>query len=283
KRSKKGIKMIKKLIRGLIVSGTICLLGVMPAIATQYSYIDIAKSKIGSIEIKKFNEAPELKVEVAAGELPSVEKRLPEEPLVLKPVEEIGQYGGKWRWPRIKPNELGAFLDYYAMERLVRYSPDFKKVFPNVAKDFKWSEDGKTVTFYLRKGMKWSDGVPFTADDFMFWYEDIILNDELTPAKPDLLKVAEELGKMEKIDDYTFKISFAKPYGAFTEKLAGWWVPFLRAPKHYLKQFHPKYTPIEEIEKQMKKEGFDTWVNLFYHHYGALRNDPKLPVITAWQ
>jgi len=273
--------VIRKLMRRLIASGTICLLGVIPVVAGQYSYIDISKSEIGSIEIKEFNEAPELRVKVAAGEIPSVEKRLPEEPLVVEPAEEIGEYGGTWRWMRVSPNELWAFFEYEAKENLVRYSPDFKKIFPNVAKDFKWSEDGKTVTFYLRKGMKWSDGAPFTADDFVFWYEDIILNDELTPAKPGWLRVGKELGKLEKIDAYTFKITFAQPYGVFTEKLSGWWAPLLYAPKHYLKQFHPKYTPMEKIKEMMKKEGFDRWTALFGSK-NTRHDNPELPVITAW-
>ena len=263
----------------MLLIGTLSLLGIVPALAQEVYNLKEYEQLIG----KKltFQEAPELRVKVAAGELPPVEKRLPEEPLVVKPAEEIGQYGGTWRWPRIRSNELWAFFSYEAGEFLVRYSPDFKKVVPNVAKDFKWSKDAKTVTFYLRKGMKWSDGAPFTADDFVFWYKDIILNDQLTPAKPAWLKVGGELGKLEKINEYTFKISFTQPYGFLTEKLSGWWAPNLYAPKHYLKQFHPKYTSMDKIKKEMKKEGFDTWIDLF-ESKNTIQDNPNLPVITAW-
>ena len=61
----------------VVLSGAICLAMATSAIALKY------------------NEAPMLKVKVAAGELPPVEKRLPEDVLVVKPVEEIGQYGGQ--------------------------------------------------------------------------------------------------------------------------------------------------------------------------------------------
>lgn len=273
--------MIRKLIQGLLVGGVISLLVVISAVAAQYSYLDLSTSKIGSIEINKFNEAPDLKVKVATGELPSVEKRLPEEPLVVEPVEEIGQYGGAWKDVHLGRLDL-AGPPYIVAEYLLRYSPDFTKIVPNVAKDFKWNEDSKSVTFFLRKGMKWSDGEPFTADDFVFWYEDIVLNDELTPVKPADLQIGGELGRLEKIDDYTIKLSFSEPFGLFTEKLAGWWAPLMYAPKHYLEQFHPKYTSMEKIEKMMKKEGFGTWMDLFAVKNKLYDNPGELPVIDAW-
>ena len=55
------------------------------------------------------------------------------------------------------------------------------KIIPLLAKDWKVSDDGKTMTLYLRKGAKWSDGTPFTADAFVFWYEDIYLNKDIVP------------------------------------------------------------------------------------------------------
>jgi len=238
----------------------------MPAISAQYSYFDLKTGETNSVEIKKFNESPILRSKVAAGELLPVEERISEEPLVVKPVEEIGQYGGVWR--RVYLGSSDIYGSYYLFpEHLIRhfYSPDRTRVFivTNLAKDWEMSENGKTFTFYLREGMKWSDGAPFTADDFVFWYEDIVLNDELTTVRPGWLKAGGELGKLEKIDDYTVRFSFSTCYNVFVERLAGWGAPLVYAPKHCLKQFHPKYTSMNEINKMMKKESFTIWVDLF--------------------
>jgi len=276
--------MVKKLIKVLLVSGIVCLLGVIPAVARQYKYVDLDTCEIGSVEIERFNEAPELRTKVAAGELPPVEKRLPEEPLVVKPIEEIGQYGGIWYDAWMGAKDRGS--SWYSMrETLITWNNDFTGYLPDVAKDWKVSEDGKTYTFYLRKGMKWSDGAPFTADDFVFWYEDIILNDELTPVKPGWLMAGGELGKLEKIDDYTIKFSFAAPYGTFLD--LHYRQPVPAAPKHYLKRFHPKYTSMDEIKKAMEKEGYDRWADLFAYIAGGVGgqpyyNTPGTPQITAW-
>jgi len=272
----KEIRMIKKL-AVIFLSGAICLWGVIPVLAAQY--IDLSTCKIGSIKVEKFNEAPMLRVKVAAGELPSVEKRLPEEPLVVKPVEEIGQYGGVWRLVHMGTVDIGGRA-YHLNEHLVCWNSDFTGFIPNVAKSWEFSKDGKNITFYLRKGMKWSDGVPFTADDFVFWYKDIILNNDLNPLKPGWLKIGGELGKLEKIDNYTIRFSFAEPYGTILEQLAGTWnIPY--APEHYLKQFHPKYTSMDKIKEMMKKEGFTLWIDLFSaknQHF----NNPGCPQIDAW-
>ncbi len=83
--------------------------------------------------------------------------------------------------------------------------------------------------------MKWSDGQPFTADDFVWWYENWVLNDELSPSKPSWMKPGGELGKVEKIDDTTVKFTFMAANGLFLFSLANT-QPFL--PGHYLEQFH---------------------------------------------
>lgn len=242
--------------------------------------------KISGKKITKFNEAPVLKARVSSGELPPVEERITSEPLVLKPVEEIGQYGGVLRDVGLGARD--SYSPWYTLrETLICWSRDFTHFVPDVAKAWKVSEDAKTFTFYLRKGMKWSDGAPFTAGDFIFWYEDIILNDETTPVKPGWLSAGGKLGKLEKVNDYTIRFSFTTPYGTFLDLQHRLGVP--AAPKHYLKQFHPKYTPMEQIRKEMKKEGFDRWADLFnYKTTGYLHisqtnySTPGTPQITAW-
>ena len=271
--------MIRKLtVISLVVS--LCLMGVIPALA-QKTYPTLTDyEKLTGEKIEKFYEAPELRIEVAKGTLPPVEERLPEEPVVIEPVEEIGQYGGTWHRVALSPGDtcLDSRMGY---ESLVQWTPDAKDVEPGIAKSWKISEEGKVFTFYLRKGMKWSDGKPFTADDFLFWYEDILLNKELTPVFPGWLKVGGEPVKIEKVNDYTIKFQFVKPYGLFLQMLA-FNGPFCGAPKHYLKQFHPKYMSKERLEKLTKEAGFESWYQLFLAKNNLYTN-PELPTIRPWK
>ena len=150
---------------------------------------------------------------VKAGELPPVEERLPDEPLVVEPVERMGIYGGEWRTALLGASDtswLGRTIGY---DNLVRWDVEFEKVIPNVAGSFEASEDAREYTFRLRPGMKWSDGEPFTADDIVFAMNDVLNNEELYPAP--LFP-----GEAEKIDDYTVRISLEKPDGLFLKKQA---------------------------------------------------------------
>lgn len=254
--------MVKK-IEVIFLSAVICLVTAASAIAMEYK------------------EAPELRTKVAAGKLPSVEERLPEEPLVIEPVEEIGQYGGTWHNAVRGANDAGNLLGCMLVEHMIFWNLDFTKLEPGIAKDWKVSKDAKSIIFYLRKGMKWSDGAPLTADDFVFWWNDIASNKSLSPAIPRGLSIGGEMGKIEKIDDYTFKLSFIKPYGMFPQFLADNYPPAMRAPKHYLKQFHSKYTSTDRLKELMKKEGYGTWMDLF----GAKNtpwDNPELPTIQAF-
>ena len=102
--------------------------------------------------------------------------------MVVKPNAKIGQYGGRWRSGLLGRSDTAWLGRTMGNDTLLRWAPDLKSVVPNVAQKWEISPDGKEFTFYLRKGMKWSDGSPFTVDDFVYWYEDVIMNDELTKA-----------------------------------------------------------------------------------------------------
>ena len=277
--------MIKKLVV-VLLTGVICLLGVTSALAWEvslevYNTPEDYEAATGN-KIEKFDEAPEFRVKVAAGELPPVEERLPKDFIVIKPEEEIGQYGGTFRTYAVEHRMFMRF----AGEGLTTWSPDGQGMIPNVVKDWEYSEDNKSITFFLREGLRWSDGVPFTADDILFWYEDIILNDSLTPVTPNMYLRGGEVGTLKKVDDYTVKFTFAKPYALFTTYLGSWAGPNWQAltPKHYLEQFHPEYTPMEEIEKAMEEEGFSSWIDFFGHMntspWGFM--NPERPVLGAW-
>lgn len=232
-------------------------------------------------KIARFNEAPMLADLVKEGKLPPVDKRLPQEPLVVTPVEEIGQYGGIWRRAAVGVNDVGIINSRITYENLVRWSADGKKVIPNVATKWAVSDGGKTFTIYLRKGIKWSDGHPFTADDIIFWYKEVILNKDLTPTFPTWLTVDGKPGKVEKIDDYTVVFKFDAPYGLFMQMLAGPnALAITQHPAHYLKQFHINYVSKEELEKKVKEAGFQLWHQLYWNKQSW--QNPDCPRIWAW-
>jgi len=210
----------------------------------------VALTGIHGAQAAEYKEAPELAEMVKAGKLPPVEERLPENPIVVQPIESIGQYGGTWHrgWRGIKDFHCYGRIVYETMLRWPRDAKD--PVQPGLAEKWEWSDEGKTLTLSLRKGLKWSDGAPFTVDDIIFWWEDIELDENITKAPHAEWMVGGEPMKLEKVDDTTIKLKFTAPNGlAETVGLAfhgnQWPLGFERfgffAPRHYLEQFHPKY------------------------------------------
>ncbi len=217
----------------------------------------------------EYNEAPMLAEMVAAGELPPVDERLPEEPLVEEVVDEIGQYGGILRRGFLGPSDHNNYTRV-VYDALVRHAPDGSEVIPHVAQGWESNEDFSAWTVFLREGMKWSDGEPFTADDIMFWYEHILLNEDLTPSVP-VWMVNEDgsVATVEKVDDYTVRWVFNRPNTAFLLDLANKdgadaaISNLAFAPAHYLQQFHPAFTDEAELQARVEERGFETWTELF--------------------
>jgi peptide/nickel transport system substrate-binding protein len=244
----------------------------------------------------EFNEAPMLKAMVEAGTLPPLAERLPprEELLVIQPVHEIGKYGGMWRRGFTGPADGQNGHRVAGGDRFVFWDADeFPKVVPNLARGWEISPDGTQITIFMRKGAKWSDGAPFTADDVMFWYEHMYQNEELVPVRSPFFNL-DEGATLEKVDDYTIKFTFPFANSLFLEVLGssvnvfGGHAIFGEtalggyAPAHYLKQFHPAFANADELKALVEKEGFDNWVNLFKHKNTWQRN-PELPVLTPWK
>lgn len=225
----------------------------------------------------QYNQAPMLEALVASGQLPPIEERLPLEPAVVTPVEEIGQYGGTWRRLHLGPSD-GANVARINVDRFLFWSMDGAEVRPFVARDWDINDEGTRITFYLREGMRWSDGHPFTADDILFWWEDIIGNDELAPVKPSWMRIDGELGNVVKIDDYTVEFVFASPYPLIVEWLAN---AIVYSPKHYMRQFHPNYTELDVLQAQAAAADYENWWQHF-NFMNAPVNNPERPVITPW-
>jgi peptide/nickel transport system substrate-binding protein len=233
-----------------------------------------------------YKEAPALAELVQAGELPPVEERLPANPMVVPVVESIGTYGGTWRTALLGGEDGAWQVRTMGYENLVRWTPEWDGWIPNVAESYEVSEDSREFTFKLREGMRWSDGEPYTADDIMFWYEDVFLNPELTPNKQAWLMSGDEPVVVEKLGDYEVKFRFAEPNGIFLRGLAD--VRGVRVnahPRHYFEQFHPKYNP--NVDELVREAGVIDWAALFTLKGGGSNDDVRwwnreLPTLNGW-
>ena len=208
----------------------------------------------------KFNGNPLFADKESSGALQPVDKRLPEEPLVVLPYNEIGKYGGKLKGLSISYESGTTEIMAWRQANLVRFSDDLSTIVPNVAKSWKWNKDFTEITFSLRKGHKWSDGEPFNADDIVFYINDILLNKDIHKVIPSPWNAA--VPSVEKINDVTVKIKFENAFPGFLYYLGGNGSTFdAFAPKHFLKKYHIKYNP--NANKEAIAAGYDNWVQQF--------------------
>ncbi len=245
----------------------------------------------------QYNEAPMLRDLVAAGELPPVDERLPKNPRVLTPLEEVGEYGGTWRraykgvsdrWGPTKIMEEMA-IEWDAPD------PDTINVVPNYISGWEQNEDASEFTFTLREGLKWSDGQPFTTKDVQFWYEWIYLPGELS-GRQEYYTLGGTPMELEVVDEITWTVRFPEPnpllpitIAKSTGGLPGG--PTMAAPEHYLSQFIPDHENAnqEMIDAALQEHGVSTWQELF-GQAGNLQgpiafwfSNPDMPVINAWR
>jgi peptide/nickel transport system substrate-binding protein len=233
----------------------------------------------------KYKEAPALAEQVKAGKLPPVEQRLPDEPLVVPVAEKVGEYGGVWRRAFLGPADSNNYVRV-VYDGLFRFTPDGAEIEPKIAAGAKSSGDFKVWTILLRKGARWSDGAPFTADDIMFWYRDVLLNKDLMPSLPSWIRNADRTpAKAAKVDDYTVRFTYNEPATLFLTEVANQDGPDLGyamfLPAHHLKKFHPAYTAKEEVDRLAQAAGFKTWTELFAAKATPTQN-PERPTMAAW-
>jgi alpha-galactoside transport system substrate-binding protein len=219
-------------------------------------------------KLDKYSEPEYIAAAVKAGTLPPVEQRLPETPQVIPNSffsDGAGEYGGVLRDVWAAPTEgwnyaAGVSQGWFGIEAIVQepllmtgpiwLRSDKLEPVPNLAMSWEWSSDGKSLTMPLVKGIKWSDGQPFTADDVLFTWNDVILDPGVVKAwtKRSAWQIDGKDINLEKVDDYTIKWTFPieKPaYKLFDMNELTWSV----APSHVLKPFHPKYTPSSDYQK----------------------------------
>ncbi|HUU23156.1 MAG TPA: ABC transporter substrate-binding protein [Phycisphaerae bacterium] len=193
------------------------------------------------------NEAPMLAKRVAEGRLPPLSQRLPERPLVARHdyagYEGPGRYGGTWRRFDTNP-QFASWKMVGGYAPLVRWRFDCLGLEPGLAESWQYNDDGTALTLHLRKGLKWSDGHPYTSADFAFFYE-LCLRNEAQLIPPVWCLVGGKPMAVETPDETTIVMKFAGPNWLVPLWLAtGFWEnEKYNIPKHYMVQFHPRYNP----------------------------------------
>ncbi|HWA42043.1 MAG TPA: ABC transporter substrate-binding protein [Hypericibacter adhaerens] len=227
-----------------------------------------------------YSDSPWFADKIASGDLPPVNQRLPEDPAVAN-MSEAGRYGGDLTMLMGSAKDTRMMV-VYSYARLVGYDRDFKIV-ADIAESYD-VEDGRIFTFHLRKGMKWSDGKPFDAEDFRYWWEDVANNQELSPTgPPSVLSVDGEWPKVEFPDKYTVRYSWSKPNADFLPALAGTTPLYIYRPSHYLKKFHVKYADAADLAQKVQEAQQPSWAALHNRRDNMYKNDnPKQPTLDPW-
>lgn len=234
-----------------------------------------------------FVEAPMLAEQVAAGTLPPVNERLPLNPPVVVPYEKIGKYGGNahshlWDFP-LWWLAARAFVHADLVRQQGGNSGTFEA---DLAERWDVSDDSTQWTFYLREGLKWSDGAPFTTADIMFWYENVLLNEDLMPAPAPWLSPGDEVVQIEAINDTTVRLTFAQPHPLFllglTQGNSHNWQNWVNHPAHYMAQYHPNFTPEDDLNAKVVEAGLGSWTDLYIKETEPHTASSGRPYLWAW-
>jgi peptide/nickel transport system substrate-binding protein len=225
-------------------------------------------------------ETPLFKQDVASRKLPRVNERLPRDPEIAEP-GTIGNPGGELRLLMGGPKDTRMMV-VYGYARLVGYTTALKLV-PDILTSLD-VQDGRIFTLHLRRGHKWSDGHPFTSEDFRYWFEDVAQNTQLSPSGlPVSMTMQNEVPRFEVLDDATVRYAWTRPNPLFLPNLAGADPLYIYCPSHYLKQFHEKFADRVALEALVKKHNQRNWAALHAKMDTMYRNDnPNLPSLEPW-
>ena len=230
-------------------------------------------------------EPPVLAAPVQAGELPPVEKRLPRRPLVTRLAKmgrEPGRHGGRLRMLVSRAKDVRLMV-VYGYARLVGYDESFELV-PDILERVV-VEDERVFTLHLRPGHRWSDGHPFTSEDFRYWWEDIANHHELSPSGPPReLLAGEDPPRFEVLDETTVRYSWDSPNPFFLPALAGARPVYIYAPSHWLRRFHARYEDRDRLDREAREHGRRGWASIHNRKDSPYRNlDIDAPTLQPWR
>jgi peptide/nickel transport system substrate-binding protein len=198
-------------------------------------------------------------------DLPPLAERIPQEPLVVVPYDSIGKYGGTLD-VLSNATEAGT-SDFLSVRHVnfVRFSDDLQTIVPNIAKGWKWNKDFTQLTFYLRKGHKWSDGAPFTSADVKFYHDNLMLDTNIFEKPKDYITVGGETMTVDAPDETTVVFNLPAPKPGLLAHFATHFGQGFQ-PKHFLGKFHPDINP--DADKYAKSLGFENGYDAIKAYYG---------------
>jgi len=234
-------------------------------------------------QARDYLETPALADDVKAGRLPAVAKRLPATPAVapLGTPLTLGRHGGDWNMLVTRAQDVRIMV-VFGYSRLVGYTTKYDLV-PDILEAIE-VEDERVFTMTLRRGHRWSDGHPFTTEDFRYFWEDVIGDKTLSPeGPPEALLVDGEAPMVEFLDERRLRYSWSKPNPFLLPALAGPAPLYLYRPAHYLKRFHQKYADPAELQKLVRETRRRNWSALHTFRDNQYRFDnPEMPTLEPW-
>jgi peptide/nickel transport system substrate-binding protein len=209
--------------------------------------------------------------------LPSLANRIPQEPLVVAPYDSIGKYGGTF--DMISNATEAGTSDFLAVRHvnLVRFSDDLQTIVPNVAKGWEWNDDFTQLTFFLRKGHKWSDGAPFGAEDVKYWYDNISLNPNIIEKPRSYVLVGGERMTLDVLDPQTVRFNLPAPKPGLLAHFANSYAQGFQ-PKHFLAKWDPELNLGADAMAQ--KAGYENGIAVLVNYFGSDWTDTPTPMLS---
>jgi peptide/nickel transport system substrate-binding protein len=226
-----------------------------------------------------FKDAPFFAVQLKDKKLPPLAERLPKVPIV---VDAAGQYGGDMVTLVPRPRDI-RYISTFTYTRLVGYDRNLQ-LQPDLLEKYE-NKDDRVFTFFLRPGHRWSDGSPFTTEDFRYYWEDVAQNADLSPAgPPEFMMVDGKPPRFEILDERTLRFTWDKPNPRFLPQLAGALDPGIYRASAYLKQFHAKYADKAALEEKAKQQKLKSWAAL-HNRLDDMKEqtNPALPTLMPWR
>lgn len=233
-------------------------------------------------------EVPALASLVVQEKLPPLAARVGKDPLVVTPHEKVGRHGGVLRTALRGGGDHNAILRVVGPQGLVRWDAELRNIVPNVAKSWKVDNNATLFTFQLRRGMRWSDGRTFGADDVVFSMNDLVLNREFNPTVPGRYVAGGQSVKVEKIDEHTVQFRFVAPYRRFLQELAtplGQHATLYQ--RAYCGSFHPRYANKAVLAAAIKQGNHKDWSALLRQQCGDIEiparwSSSARPTLDPW-